>query len=166
MCGSELTGLQRKWCSKRCKNRWRRTVPTRELVCAGCGTVVLVPPARLYKRTIAANIAELPTTTPSICEARGTGGGGVGKSSAMEPIGSASSKRSASATKSVGPVERRPNKTAGPSTFTTSTPIDSRGITRSITCLPCAGPATCAPTITEDAARPGSPAPNSSNCAP
>lgn len=51
MCGSELTGLQRKWCSKRCKNRWRRTVPTRELVCAGCGTVVLVPPARLYKRT-------------------------------------------------------------------------------------------------------------------
>lgn len=50
LCGTELTGRQRIWCSKSCKNRWRKTVPSKELRCLACGKVVLTPPAWHYRR--------------------------------------------------------------------------------------------------------------------
>jgi hypothetical protein len=50
LCGDELLGRSRVWCTNKCKNRWRSAVPSKELQCLACGKVVLVPPARHYRR--------------------------------------------------------------------------------------------------------------------
>lgn len=43
MCGGRLTGIQRRFCSKQCNDRWRSTVPSRSFTCAECGSTVLIP---------------------------------------------------------------------------------------------------------------------------
>jgi hypothetical protein len=43
MCNKELKDGQRVWCSKRCNDRWRYSVPSRKFVCPACGQTVLIP---------------------------------------------------------------------------------------------------------------------------
>jgi 5-methylcytosine-specific restriction endonuclease McrA len=52
MCGVPLRGRPRRFCRKRCKDRWRSTVPSVPFTCAECGRTVLIPvnkgPRRLF----------------------------------------------------------------------------------------------------------------------
>src|SRR5579864_800657 len=50
LCGAELSGQRRKWCSKRCRDRWRGSVPSVTKTCEGCAVEFTVPVGRLCAR--------------------------------------------------------------------------------------------------------------------
>src|SRR5579864_5114902 len=50
MCGAALKGDQRRYCSKKCADRWRAIVPSKPFDCPECGTRVLVPANKLSRR--------------------------------------------------------------------------------------------------------------------
>jgi hypothetical protein len=47
LCGIELSGRRRTWCSKRCRDRWRGTVPSVTKACEGCAVEFTLPVGRL-----------------------------------------------------------------------------------------------------------------------
>ena len=49
-CGATLSGSQKAFCSKRCADRWRWSVPSKPFACPGCGRTVLVPSNHLARR--------------------------------------------------------------------------------------------------------------------
>ena len=50
LCAQPLVIGQRRFCSKRCNDRWRATVPSKAFTCPECGTTVLVPANKLSRR--------------------------------------------------------------------------------------------------------------------
>jgi 5-methylcytosine-specific restriction endonuclease McrA/DNA-binding CsgD family transcriptional regulator len=49
-CFSALTVGQRKFCSKRCNDRWRYSVPSVSFTCGECGSTVLIPANKVTRR--------------------------------------------------------------------------------------------------------------------
>lgn len=50
MCRAPIAPRARRWCGKKCSDRWRWSVPSEPFDCPGCGKTVLVPAGKKAKR--------------------------------------------------------------------------------------------------------------------
>lgn len=50
LCFKPLRASQRRWCSKRCSNRWRATARIEPFTCPSCGETVLIPKNKKAER--------------------------------------------------------------------------------------------------------------------
>ena len=73
MCNRDLQEGQRVWCSKRCNDRWRWSVPSRKFVCPACGRTVLIPANKIARRKYCDNACARRAVAPPVLHGKANG---------------------------------------------------------------------------------------------